>query len=907
MVKKIGNSKVVAPNGRGESLKPFEDNFHLVTFLQYRDRGVEVGATLLQKPNQESYRVVFGFQCQGIAPIITEEELLNVVGGFQAFNDISPGEALTTHFGLFIDDRARQAQLEELMKAATPELKLLLGSTAKRVRELTQAGIRKNLFCHLYATYTVEEGVESGSGDIFDRLLAALEKGWYQINGAYEEVKKVALEEILVEAYLRGYNRWRRLLANQVGLGIEPMNLSQMVKAQWQRFNTTDTPPRPLAHVTIDLDKKRDRCTETSTTIHPKAYLLSSGVPIPERDNVQVKGQWTGAIILADKPDLPSDDPATSLYYLWDILSKENLYDLEVFTQIRRASNKLLKDKMSSLTKQAQKTAEYAAETGNIDVGATVAIEKAVEAQRALYEDSEPFKTGTVVLIHRPTQVDLNRACTEFTSLFRRSGWAVREDQYAHRVWLETFPALIWSSLLAKPFERRRTYVTSELPRILPLVCNRSLASEGFELLASEGGSPIFLDLYQRPQHLGVFGTSGSGKTMLLCDLLVQALPYQIPSTILDFPRDDGTGSFDGLADYLTDDCSYADTGALEGGLNMMEPPDLRGFPAKAQKERLSQSTENTLDLLVGMVMGFQKKALDINEDTVRSILLLALESFYSDPEIIEAFGNAFQRGFGSPEWRTMPTYSDFIPFCSLERLQLPNATGEILRTLDYLKLRLRYWQESRLGKYLSRPSSFRADTPILILSLRGLNNETDAALIGSLAYNRAISRSLSYSDSIFLADEANILTDHDPLALALGRLYAVGRKSGIRAILAGQGLGSLLGCAAADKIFDNMSVKITGKVLPQSVDTYAQYFKYPYDLIVSHAAEKFGVHAAERYSQWLYDAGRLIPVRHYPSAALFALVANNRAEASKRQAFWAKYQGDPVRGLYELTQQFAA
>lgn len=834
---------------------------------------------------------------------------MNVVGGFQAFSDLPAQESLTVHFGLFIDDRARQAQLAQLMEAATPELKLLIGSTGKRVRELTQAGRRKNLFCHLYVTYTFEEGVESGSGDIFDHLLAALEKSWYQINGAYEEVKKVALEEIqiLVEAYLRGYNRWRRLLANQVGLSIEPMNHGEIVNAQWQRFNDSDAPPRALAHVTIDLDKKRDRCSEFGSTIHPKSYLLSSGVPIPERDNIQVKGQWTGAIVLADKPDLPSDDPATSLYYLWDILSQETLYDLEVFTQIRRASNKLLKDKMSSLTKQAQKTAEYAAETGNIDVGATVAVEKAVEAQRSLYEDEEPFKTGTVILIHRPSRSDLNRACTEFTSLFRRSGWSVREEQYAHRVWLETFPALIWSSLLAKPFERRRTYVTSELSRILPLVCNRSLAQEGFELIASEGGSPVFLDLYQRPQHLGVFGTSGSGKTMLLCDLVVQALAYNIPSTILDFPRDDGSGSFDGLADYLKEDCSYADTGDLEGGLNLMEPPDLRGFAAKAQKERLSQASENTLDLLLGMVMGFQKKTLNINEDTVRSILLLALESYYQDPEIVEAFGKAFQQGYGSPEWKAMPTYSDFIPFCSLERLQLPNATGEILKTLDYIKLRLRYWQESRLGKYLSRPSSFRADTKILIFSLRGLNNETDAALIGSLAYNRAIARSLSYADSIFLADEANVLTDYDPLAIAIGRLYAVGRKSGIRAVLAGQGLGSLLDCAAADKIFDNMSIKMTGKVLPQSVDTYVQYFKYPYDLIVSHAGEKFGVHAAERYSQWLYDAGRLMEVRHYPSAALFALVANNRRESRQRQDFWHQYKGDRVLGLHELSKHFLA
>ena len=107
-----------------------------------------------------------------------------------------------------------------------------------------------------------------------------------------------------------------------------------------------------------------------------------------------------------------------------------------------------------------------------------------------------------------------------------REGWMVREEEYAHRIWLETFPTLIWESLLGKPFNRHRTYVTEELPRILPLVFNGSRADDGFEFIASEGGTPIFLDLYKRPYRLGCFGTSGSGKTMLLSDILVHSLPH---------------------------------------------------------------------------------------------------------------------------------------------------------------------------------------------------------------------------------------------------------------------------------------------------------------------------------------------------------------------------------------------
>ena len=902
---KVGVKKVITPDGKQVKLKPFEDNFHLLTFLQYFDKGKEVGGTLLKKSKKENYRLVFGFRCLGLNPILSEEELWGILEGFKAFNDLPLGETLTFHFGSFIDDQKRQLALRQQMDAVeSDELRLLLGGTAKRIHELTQAGVRKNNFLNLYVTYTVSEGGEMGKGDWADRFLVALEKGWYQLTGAYEEVKSRAIEQIIVEGYLRGFNRWQRWLSNQIGLEIKPMTSDEMIEVHWRRFNQGSR-QRPMPYVVCDINSQELR--EHPTTLDAKTLLIGEQVPEANRHLIRNKGEYTGVLLLADKPDVPSDDPVSELFYLFDILSKESVYNFEFFTQIRRGNNQLLKDKLNSMTKQAQNASNEAAKSGNVDVGASIAVEEAVESQASLYRHSEPFHTGTVVLIHRPTQTGLNRACADFMSYFRREGWMVREEEYAHRIWLETFPTLIWESLLGKPFNRHRTYVTEELPRILPLVFNGSRADDGFEFIASEGGTPIFLDLYNRPYRLGCFGTSGSGKTMLLSDILVHSLPHGMASTVLEVPRADGSGSFDALCDYLPDYCSYVDTGDIEKGFNLAEPPDLRGFSPKEQKERLAQFKEDLLDLLLNMVMGFQPTgSLNINPDTVRSILGLAIEAFYQDVEIRQRFAMAFQKGFGSLEWRQMPVFTDFIPFCSLERLRLPNTTSETLKVLDYIKLRLNFWRESRLGQFLSKVSSFRADSQILILSLRGLNNETDAALLGSIAYNSAVRRSLSFRNSIFIADEANILFDFDPLAIQVGRFFANGRKSGIRVIIAGQGLGSINQCAAGDKIFDNMDIKVTGKILPQSSDVYIDRFKYPYELIAENASQRYGVNKFERYSQWLFDDGRLIPVRHYPGASLFSLVANNPSEVKKRRQFWQQYQGDKVRGLFELTRHFS-
>jgi hypothetical protein len=901
---KIGTKSVVDERGKKHKLKPFEDNFHLVTLLKYLDERREVGATLLKKHKSESYRVVFGFKCRGISPILLDEDLLNVLERTEAFKDLIPRELLTLHFGIFIDDRQRQKELVSLMNQTTsPELQLLIGGSRKRVEELTESGVRKVNFLNLYVTYTVDAGTENTS-DVFDKTLASLEKTWHQIIGSYEEIATLGVQEILLDAYKLGICRWERLLANQLGLIIEPMTVQEIWNEQKKRFNR-DPDPRILQQVVIDV-VKAEFDEQIHSEIHPLSYLIEEEVPDSKRAWIENKKQYTGVMLFADKPDGWPDEES-QLRYLWNVLSKETVYDTEVIAQVQRGSSRLLKDKLQSLTKQAQSSAQLAAERNETDVGATLAAEKALDAQVALYENEEPLHMSIVTLIHRPSLRLLDRDCADFQSYFRRDGWLVREQEYAHRIWLETFPALNWDKLLTKPFNRRITFVTSEALGMMPLVCNRSLAQEGFELIAEEGGTPIFSNLYKEHFHMGIFGRTGAGKSVVASDLFVHALPHQIPITVLDFPRSDGTGSFDALCEYLPSLCGYVDIGDLKKGWNLFEPPNLKGLDRKTQQERFSDFKEYLLEILTIMVMGIkEKRGLLINEDLVRSLLLLALEAFYEDIEIRERFARAFLKGLNSLEWQNMPTLEDFIPFCSLERLRLSGAGEETLRVLNYIKVRFRYWRESRLGQLLSKPTTFASDAQMLVVALRNLNNEVDAAVMALLAYLGAIRRSLAFSVSIFFVDEAPILVEYDSIANLIGRLFANGRKSGIRVIFGSQGIGSLIRCAAADKIFDNMQVKLIGAIASKTIDDYVEVFNYPRWLIARNIDETFGINKVDRYSRWLYhEKGQLIPCRHYPSRELFALTANNAEETQLRREFWQKHSGNSVLALHEFANQF--
>ncbi|MGY6530927.1 MAG: hypothetical protein ACXITR_13465, partial [Cyanobacterium sp.] len=76
MAKKIGIKRIKDPiNGKNKALKPFEDNFQLIAFLEYREGKSKIGATLLEKKKDESYKIIFGLDCRGISPILADEQI----------------------------------------------------------------------------------------------------------------------------------------------------------------------------------------------------------------------------------------------------------------------------------------------------------------------------------------------------------------------------------------------------------------------------------------------------------------------------------------------------------------------------------------------------------------------------------------------------------------------------------------------------------------------------------------------------------------------------------------------------------------------------------------------------------------------------------------------------------------
>jgi hypothetical protein len=187
-----------------------------------------------------------------------------------------------------------------------------------------------------------------------------------------------------------------------------------------------------------------------------------SSIPIADRRWVHLQEKYIAALTFADKPG-GWIDKERQMRYLWEVLSRERVYDTEIYCQLMRASETLVKTNMQRLTKQANTSAAIAQNKNSVDVKSLLNIKKSVAAQEELYEGAVPIHVATVFLVYRKTREQLDEACRYLQSCFLRPAWVVRETEYPWRIWLQTLP-IVWERLMTAPFNRRLLYLSVKVP-----------------------------------------------------------------------------------------------------------------------------------------------------------------------------------------------------------------------------------------------------------------------------------------------------------------------------------------------------------------------------------------------------------------------------------------------------------
>ena len=883
-IQRVRPVSVDTPNGKKRKIDPIENYMALQSFMNLELRGRQVGAMFLGRGSAcEHKKFIFGFRCRGIHTTLKEEQKDPTFDAIESgLKDIPVGETMTIHLSSFSTASDRMDELKRLYEGTEiPQLKFLIYGERERVKELQREGHYKPKELTIFVTYTLEGGTKKGS-DFIEKLLKWGADLWTKTTGEFDELLVQSVQKAAVVAFTDGFQVWEQLLTNKMDLDVKPMSVGELWATSWYRFNKTKVPVVPQI-VTVTEDGISE---EINTNVHPTTFIAQS-CPVSDSEWVQVNRKYIGVLGFEGKP-VGWNSTFDQLRYLWELIGRENVYDTEVFCEISKANEEIMKTNMQRLTKQATVAMDYSEQRRSVDVGATLKQKKTIQAQEQLYEGAVPLNVASVILVHRSNPHKLDDACRYLASCVRQPAYIERERNYAWQTWLQT-TKLTWFGILQRPFDRRTTYLSSEAPGFMTLVKPRSMDKTGFELISEEGGSPIRIDLFRQHRNLGIFATTRAGKSVMVSGILTQALAQTIPIVALDFPKPDGSSTFTDYTRFMDKNGAYFDIGAEAN--NLFEIPNLSSLPEMEQKERFQDYLSFLESALMTMVIGGQTAESQRFRNTVRSILVILLDKFFKEPHIRVRYDIAIATGYGSEEWQNTPTLHDFLEYCHIDQVELPEVNDETIKAMGEIYLQLKFWCTSRVGKAISAPSSFPTDAPLLVFALRNLSDESDAAILALSAYSAALRRALSSPASIFFIDESPILFQFSEIAALVARLCANGAKAGVRVILSAQDPDTIAQSPSASKILQNLSTRLVGRIQPNAIESFVKYLDYPRSIIGRNATESFFPKREGIYSQWLLDdSGVYTYCRFFASYLQLAAVANNPDEQKIRHDFMRVY-----------------
>ncbi|MGK7908454.1 MAG: DUF87 domain-containing protein [Synechococcus sp.] len=880
----LGTQPVKDPRKR-KTVKPFQDAVDLLFVASLRLRDRRVGCTILNR-GTSSYKVVFEFDCLGLSSALSHREIhLALEKLSNGLRDLPGGETLTVHMGSFSDYRDRIAQLDRLIQDAPPELAFLLTSEKASVQQLADDGQRKPKFLRLYASYTVEAGTTSKREDWTDKLLATLNRLNCWGNGEGETAQLRRLASILTEAFEDGLLGWEHFLSAKLGLTVSPANEEQLWEHLCHRFGATAI-ALPQLLVVEERDREVVLHLEQADWLngkHPVTALLDDGIPEACRDWVKLSREgsatYIGALVQTAKP--AGWKTLNQLKAGAELLFREEVADTELICELSPANPQLIAATAEEYLRRSNQLSTYARKRDRKDVKADVKTERAEEATRRLIEGEMPVRVALVVLVERSSPAALDRACKRLEQLVRQPAKLSRETAYAFEIWRQTLP-VSWRKLLHKPFDRRLVFTSQEAPGLVPLTLPRTSDRNGFELIAEDGGTPIYVDLFERHRHLLVLGTTGSGKSVLLARTLTLARAHHFPVFVMDYPRSDGDSTFGDYTQFVGG--AYFDI--AKESINAFEPLDLSSFADLSPDDR-NRKVALYRDLLTSVLMTLVcDRSFDaLLADRCRAVFQLGLSAYLNDPDIQARAAAARKAGMDGADWQQMPTLRDLLPFFSYEHLALQSSAG-VDDALALIELKLKSCLDSTLGQAISRPSTLSSASGLTVYALTNVDDSVDAAVLALTAYSAALRASLHHPASIWFIDESPILFQFPAIPKFVARLTANGRKAGIRVILAAQDPDTIANSEVGAQIFQNLSVRLTGKIAAQGVDSYERILKYPPEIVGQNASPSFDPDGVP-FRRWLLDCdGELIHCRYYAPPAELALVANNPKEAAKRKQF---------------------
>lgn len=765
--------------------------------------------------------------------------------------------------------------------------------------ELSKKGLRRELDYYFYATYTITEDAKEVDGPI-ERFLAKAQTSWDQnFAQSTEEIDHIQRITALNAAH-ETWLEYEQVIRGKFKFTATSLSCDDIYRYCWELFNKDECPSLPYClYADLDRGEFEERDRKGKPVEAGQYYELISYLVPPDscprveenKDVLRLPGRdrYVGVISFEDIPD---DYGSSQLKYrfLWDAAVKDSFhpYEMEIVTQITYADPKDSLEQSRKFAQQQKGEFRLKEEKGREDRSLKLHGDAASEAQDEMIMGDLPCYIATVINVYAPTETELKSSLRRIRTRFSRPTIPYIERDYPWKFWLQSTPLRVErlctsqdgpNGLVGNDF--RLKVPSSASIGMIQLIGIRSSSRSGVEVISKEGRVPLFISLedsFGNPRRGIQYGLSGSGKSVHARAVLDDARLKGVKISIQDMPDASGRGSY-------MDWCRFhggviVDTGRTKN--NILELPK---FNDPGNEADYLGDVEQIITALV-----VARENANLPLDAIESIISTSVSRFYQDPIIRNRIEAAREGGVGSRVWQDYPILIDYYNRVN-ESLNPENDT-EIERAINYIRMRLRTWLESPLGKLIASPSEIDIlSNQIVLFSLRNVKAEKESRVFGLSSFNAAMRRSLDARRSFYLCDEVSEQVKHPNIANYVGRSLATARKNGVSIYLLTQDCGSIDSCAASSQIKANLNYFVIGKVAQGMAKSYETIHGIPEELLKENEGLSFKPSKQEMSTQWMViDEGLPTAVHSRSSPIGLGLALNDEYEYAAREFIFGLY-----------------
>ncbi len=898
-------------------LAAIEDECDLVCHGRIKLQGYEVGFYLLEV-RKGQYKFVFRWEVKGPHPTIDEEDAAETLEECweKGIEGLPPGEDVLFEQSSFATDSARQEELDTLLSDESQLAQALIYSQKTRTRQITKKGWRKVKKTFVVATYTPGQA-QGEDKDIVTRLVKSLWQGstrlWEAFSGEKEAMNHQRLHKLVNTAFTQGFLRYHSTFNTVMRLDARATTDVENWQLDYAMHHQQAAPPIPQVLV---LDEEGLRVEVNEKHLHASTVLFQaergeSSVPVknPQWVYLPIKQKYIGFMQPEQVTNFGS--ARNQLRHYWNVLEQDVAYDCRIVTRLSIGNRALHKFNLERTTVNSTEVAERAIQKRTVDVVAMKTVKQAVAAREALEEGDNVIHVATGIFLYRNNPQSLDQDFAKLADSLPGTN-PYRERNIVPRIWLQSLP-YVAEVFLLKPTDRSDIYLSRHATGLLPLTSTKAIDRKGLELIAIEGGSPIYLDAYDPNRHfrLLIIAEPRTGKSLLTAEYAIGAWLRGQPVVAFDVPRRDGSSTYTDMVNLISQcggKAAYYDIGSKSNNLL-----HLYEFPDSATAIHRRQSLQ---DLRINGTLAVGMGSIDDPslEEAMKDIVTQSLAEFDALPQIKARFAAANKAGVGTHQWRDSPTLHDYLAFLTQEWLEKYFTENEATLPTYYktaagtLVQKLRTCLHSQLGRAIAQPSDFDNNLDMLVFALTGEYSNYEMRIMALAGYAALLMRALTTEISHFLVDESPQLFPYPAFAARVGGLATNGAKWGVRLAIISQFPEVVFNSVAGADIRQTMNTILVGHIQEQVISSLHGCLGFAPHLLRRCTHESFKPSGSALRSHWLLKVdGNYTFCGHYPSELQLALTANNLPEAAARKRVMDKYPDNPVRGILEFAKLYAA